>query len=345
MMTRPQMTVAALRAEAREWETRDLRQFLAQLGWRPGKPGQRNPPHLDTTANNLRMHRGADELSVGRDGQRYLFIDLATKRGGSILSYPVAFEGRRPGADACNFIREALGGHASSSSAPIASVVAVPEAPATSLDARAREIDSEFRAMALLSARSAAYFAQRGIDPQVALANAYLIREQHHGSFVNPVFGYAWNGVTHYETRWLSADGKSHKLGPKAGQKHGLWLSHRPDAAAGFRTIVIGENPVDALAYTHLLRPDRAILAAFGGSLTDGPNGPQMRAIVELCERLCDAAVVLAVDTDATGHEYVHEITARVQRAVAHQPYPCPGVKDWTDVARQEMDARQEQPA
>lgn len=358
------MSVAELRDEAAAWEQIDLRSFLAALGWSPGKHGQTHPKPLSTSANNLRMHRATgEEISVAKKAGKWMFIDLASGRGGGITSYPVLFEGRRQGADACNFIREALrGNHAglrSTTSTPPGTTGASPAPPfkkkaleqareERAREKRAQEIDAEFRALALLSLRGAGYFAQRGIDPAVALANSYLIREQPHGRFVNPVFGYIWGLVSHYEVRWLTKtpDGKqkSPKLGPERGQKNGLWLSHRPEADGGFRMIIIAESPVDALAYAHLWRPENALLVAFGGGFTDGFDGPQMRAIIALCQRFPDATVVLAVDCDEAGDSYVREIKARVPRATSHQPAPVLGVKDWADVAAQEMQSQQSQP-
>lgn len=338
---RGQMTSAQLRAEAQAWERLDLRLFLATLGWRPGKPGQRNPPAIDTTANNLRMHRAVgEEISVGRRNDRYLFIDIATRQGGSITSYPVKFEGRRQGADACNFIREALGGERRGAPNVAALCVAsrgldLPVA-SQAIEKRRREIDAEFRAMAPLSESGAAYFARRGIAPATVLSNAYLIRQQRHGRHLNPVFGYAWHGVAYYETRWLDADGNSCKLGARGGYKEGLWLSRAPLPDIALTTIVIAESPVDALAYAHLFRADEALLAAFGGSLTHGTDGPQMRALMDLCARFPSTPVRLAVDADEAGDQFVSAILKSIPRAVAAQPF---GVKDWCDVARQEAGA------
>lgn len=177
-----------------------------------------------------------------------------------------------------------------------------------------------------------------GLHDELVRKHGFLIRQA--GSGV--AFGYrappAARGQPSLIVAWervsLESDGDPVSVFCDTPEPLGMWLSCATDNPASFATIVIAQQPLDALAYAQLFQPPSALLIALGGELPDGVDGAQGQLLMRVCQRLERAAVILAADGNSAGDVCARRVIACVPGVSVQQPF---GTRGWLDVLRQEM--------
>lgn len=362
------MTPEELRAAeddelARMKQQIDLPKFLLDRNWAKVKAG--------SGGNYTALHRGCDKLVVSQQDDRagrknWVWADAHRKSRGdgnsdhsdSVIGYMMTYEGARSIGHARGMIRRSEGwtdprrqDHRAgrpAPSAPVAEKQAADEVAPGKLIAedieKARSAHAIWQGLSLFD--DFTYTRKRFLDDDLVREHSFLIRqftdrdmadcdtpEGLQRKFVNPAFGYLAKVegdalVAGFDRRYyLHGKRRPHMHGKRIG----LWLSHATSTPGGFEYVVFAESPISALSYQQLKQLPRALLVAFGGHM----HQLQPALIKQLCEFLCEARVVLAMDNDTDAREdagarYIAEITKLVPRAQADRP-EIAGM-DWNDV-------------
>jgi len=342
-----------------------LPEFLIDRNWVKDKAG--------SGGDYTTLRRGSDKLVVSQQDDRagrknWVWADAHNKAPGgsgyadSIIGYMMTYEGARSIGHARGMIRRGEGwpdprrqDHRAGRPAPPAPVAEKRAADeVTPGKLIAEDIEKARSAHAIWQGLSRfddfTYTGKRFLDDDLVREHSFLMRqftdrdmpdcdtaEGLQRKFVNPVFGYLAKVegdvlVAGFDRRYyVHGERRPHMHGKRIG----LWLSHATSTPGGFEYVVFAESPISALSYQQLKRLPRAMLVAFGGHM----HQLQPALIKQLCEFLCDARVVLAMDNDTDAREdagarYVAEITKLVPRAEPDRP-EIAGM-DWNDVLVQQ---------